>query len=608
MSGFALTCALAFGLLSSSTATVRLDADDGVVPLLHQAEYFVDVGGTETIDTIQHREGFSRSTRDEVSRGLVGAVFWVRFTVVAVDNRVVDDTWALRANFPRPIDLQLWTVNDSGTVVAHQHTGLLQPREVRPVEGDAAMMVPLIVPRGTHWVRAFVEPARLSLDVGTDRAFAAVRSGEGLRAGLYYGIFVGLFCFNLLFGLAARDPAHLLYCLFLVCIAMHMGVRDGWLPDDLPKAIFLGAGMTLTSLSSTAFARRFLGVSRTTSPRLATAFSFGLITALLFTIPPLFGVAFATPSMAVTLLNIVIIVSAAVVASARGSRPAQLFLLAWTLLIASVVLSILHAMHIIDAPWTTTTGVRIGAAAEMILLALALAARVGVLREEKERAELALKDATLAQLDAISRTMIEAQEAERVRFARDLHDGLGHSLLLIKQVALKQAPAIADGVQTILDDARAIARSIMPTRLDSAGLAEALRALADGHAEATGADVDVVIDDDTAALALALGTQAVHAFRVAQEALSNASRHGGADHVLITLRTIGRTLVLGIVDNGRGMKETPALVVDGVGLTGMKQRARILGATLTIAARTDGRSGVDVHLAISLPVTPGSAA
>ena len=593
MPSFVVACVLS--AIVSAGPTVRLDSEDGVRSLLEDTEVLVDVDGTLTIDTVQQRTDFVSVNHSELSLGIGRAVFWSRFQIVNVSGRLPDDTWAIRAHFPRPLELDLWTVDDAGVVVAHQRAGLSVSRQHRAVSDDDAMMVPLLVPRGTHWIRAVVEPARLRFDIGTDRAFAAVRHREGLFAGLYYGIFVGLLCFNFLFGIATRDPAHLLYCLFLVCMSMHMGVRDGWLPDDLPRSIFLGAGMTLTSLSSTAFARRFLGVTKATSPKLATAFDVGLIIALLFTVPPLFGVLFARESMLITLVNIVIMVVAAVDASGRGSRPAQLFLLAWTLLIASVVFAILHAMRVIDAPWTTTTGVRVGAAAEMIMLALALATRVGVLREQKERAELALKDAVLAQHDAVTRTMIEAQEAERVRFARDLHDGLGHSLLLIKQVALRDAPALAVDVQAVLDDARSIARSIMPTRLDSAGLAEALRGLADNHAVATGADVDVVIDDDTAVAALVLGARAVHAFRVAQEALSNATRHGGADHALITLQQSKAGLVLTVVDNGHGL---PGDVVEGVGLTGMRQRAMVLSASIAVGARVDGKRGTSVALII----------
>lgn len=608
----AVVAVLSIACWLAPTATpLHLDARDPVMPLLGHADVLVDVDGRETIASVQQRTDFI-TPHDEPSLGMGHAVFWARFVVADVTDIAGTDSWSLRARFPRPHDIELFTVDEHGDVVAHWRTGLLVPRASKPIDGDSAMMLPLAVPRGTHWVRVEVEPARMAIDIGSDRAFAVARHDEGLFAGVYYGVFVGLFFFNLLFGLATRDVTHALYCLFLVCIALQMGVRDGWLPDEMPRALFLGAGMTLTSLASTSFARRFLNVTSSSSPKLARAFSFGLWTALAATVPPLFGVPFAVPSMLITLANIVVMVVAAVHVSRRGSRPAQLFLLAWAALVISVVLAILHALHVIDAPWTTTVGVRVGATAEMILLALALAARVGELREEKERAELALKDEVLARNDAVSRTMIEAQDAERLRFARDLHDGLGHSLLLIKQRATHHAPDLADDVQHAIDDARAIARAIMPARLDSAGLADALRTLADSHAAATGADVDVIIDDETAQRATHLGARSVHVFRIAQEAMTNATKHGGADHVLVTLRADDHGAVLSVVDNGRGFGVADSgersVVTDvdggGVGLVGMRQRARMLDGSLTVGPRDDGKRGVAVILKLD-PQTIG---
>ncbi len=572
-----------------------LDANDGVVAL-DGLEVLHDVDGTLTINDVAQRP-FAIASGTETGVGLQRSVLWARLRIAGARRHLDDDTWALRALFPRPHELDVWTLDDRGAVVAHARTGLTLPHELRPVADDDALMVPLPFVVGTHIVRAVVEPARMSFDIGTDRAFAAHRHREGLWGGLYYGIFVGLVCFNLLFGVATRDPAHLLYCVFASCMVVHMGVRDGWVPNDMPRGLFLGAGMTLTSLASTAFARRFLGVEASSSPRLARAFSVGIGIAIVATIPPLLGVAAMRASMVVTLLNIIIMVVAAVDASRHGSRPAQLFLLAWGALIGSVVLAILNAMKIIDEPWTSTIGVRVGAASEMILLALALAARVGVLRAEKESAELALKDTVLAQHDAVTRSMIEAQEAERLRFARDLHDGIGHSLLLIKQTATREAPTLTEPLQQVLDDARGIARSLIPPRLDTAGLAEAVRALADEHSAATHADVDVLIDDDTADAAHELGALTVHAFRIVQEALSNATRHGGADHVKVTATAVDGRLRLHIVDNGRGIADD---VVSGVGLTGMAQRARVLKGTLLVGRRGDGRSGTAVVLDIPL--------
>ncbi|HEY1099643.1 MAG TPA: ATP-binding protein, partial [Myxococcota bacterium] len=131
-------------------------------------------------------------------------------------------------------------------------------------------------------------------------------------------------------------------------------------------------------------------------------------------------------------------------------------------------------------------------------------------------------------------------------------------------------------------------------------------------AAATGADVDVIIDDETVQRATHLGARSVHVFRIAQEAMTNATKHGGADHVLVTLRADDHGAVLSVVDNGRGFGVADSgersVVADvdggGVGLVGMRQRARMLDGSLTVGPRDDGKRGVAVILKLD-PQTIG---
>jgi signal transduction histidine kinase len=574
-------------------------------------EILVDGSGTLTLDDVVHHPGFAPATSDEPTFGLQRQVVWARFRICAVDD--TPSTWVLRATFPRPHRIEVWTLaDDPGAfdVVAHAVGGLMVPRDERSVPDDDEVLLPLTHPVGTHLVRAVLEPARLRLQLGTERSFARDRSTGGVVVGLYYGIFVGLFFFNLLFGLATRDGTHLLYCVFVACIAMQIAVRDGWLPDDMPRALFTGAGLALTSLSSLAFTRRFLDVTADVTPRLHRLFAVGTAAAIIVTVPPFVGVNLAFPAMVVALLNTVLIAGAGTWQGLRGSRPAQLFVLAWAILLLSSALAMLNALGIIHAPWTTSVGVRVGAAVEMIVLALALATRVGVLRAAKEHAERALltahDEAERTRHVAVKRALIEAQEAERARLARDLHDGLGHALLLIKQRA---STGTTDGVpamvQDAIDDVRTMARALMPNRLADDGLPDALRLLADDVAAASvagtdgnGTDINVLIDDDADGAARALGPRAVHVFRVVQEAVSNALRHGQARTVTVHVESDGTTLTTRVVDDGGGFGTAPPTT--GTGLTSMQQRAQLLGGTLSVAPRGGGR-GVEVTL--TFPIT-----
>jgi len=588
-------------------------------------EILVDDTGTLTLDDVVGHPRFAPATSDEPTFGLRRQVVWARFRIRAIDD--TPSTWLLRATFPRPHRIEVWTlgddprVDDGGTravVVAHAVGGLMVPPGERAVPNDDEVLLPLIHPVGTHVVRAVIEPARLRLQLGTERSFARDRGTGGVVIGLYYGIFVGLFFFNLLFGLATKDGTHLLYCVFVACIAMQISVRDGWLPDDMPRALFEGSGLALTSLSSLAFTRRFLDVTAATTPRLHRLFAVGTAAAIIVTVPPFVGVNLAFPAMVVALLNTVLIAGAGTWQSLRGSRPAQLFVLAWAILLLSSALAMLNALGIIHAPWTTSVGVRVGAAVEMIVLALALATRVGVLRAAKEHAERALltahDEAEQTRHIAVKRALIEAQEAERTRLARDLHDGLGHALLLIKQRAsagTTGSTGSTDGVpamvQNAIDDVRSMARALMPNRLADDGLPDALRLLADDVAAASvgtgadaadAADINVVIDDDADRAARGLGPRAVHVFRVVQEAVSNALRHGQARTITIHLESDGHTLTTRIVDDGRGLGQ--GTTSTGTGLTSMGQRAQLLGGSLSVADRASGH-GVDVTL--SFPIT-----
>jgi len=593
---------------------------------LQDAAFFVDDSGALDIDDVLAVDParFVPMTAEEPAWGLQRKTIWVRF---AVDRVFVTDaaarSWSLLAGFPRPHEITIYSVDADGAVVATARSGLMIPRSARAAPDDDEIVLPVQPIEGRHYLRVVAEPARLNLWLGADSAFAAVRAKSSLWSGLYYGIFVGLFFFNLLFGLSIKDPAHLLYCAFLLCMGMQIAVRDGWLPDDMPTALFRGTGLSITSLSSLAFTRRFLDVNAKTAPRLSRLFTVGFAAAAITAVPPFFGVMGATASMLVSLGNTFLIAGAAISRALRGDRSAQLFSLAWGVLLSTSALAMLHAMGVIRMPWVASDGVRVGAAVEMILLALALASRVGALRAAKERAERELRDAAQAHSDSMQRSLLEAQELERARFARDLHDGLGHTLLLARQRAEtgSELEALLGGA---IDDVRGIARALMPARLERAGLEDALRGLADDVVAAAAAasdddgdsafvdpdvsvDVNVVVDQGASALAAGLGAAAIHVFRIVQEALSNAIRHGKASTITITLATAGTdVLVVTVDDDGVGIADDGPGIADnstdnsnhggGSGLRSMRERARLLGGSVDVGRRRAPLPGTVVTL------------
>ncbi len=210
----------------------------------------------------------------------------------------------------------------------------------------------------------------------------------------------------------------------------------------------------------------------------------------------------------------------------------------------------------------------------------------------------------LSQLSALSRKVLVAQEEERARLARDLHDELGQVLTALRLEIdwLSQRGSASPTfdnlvglVRTATDELRRLCRGLRPPLLDDLGLEPALRLLVDEFRERSGIAVE-------AELSLAEGAvpveAALSAYRIVQEALTNVARHAAAKNVRVEARLDHGELRAEIADDGRGFVVSK---VDGagVGLAGMRERASLAGGLMTIDAQPGG--GTRVRFRIPVP-------
>jgi two-component system, NarL family, sensor histidine kinase UhpB len=189
------------------------------------------------------------------------------------------------------------------------------------------------------------------------------------------------------------------------------------------------------------------------------------------------------------------------------------------------------------------------------------------------------------------RAAIAAQEEERRRVARELHDEVGQVLTgVMLQV---EDPEAREAVRQSLEDVRRIARELRPETLDDLGLQSALRSLCTATAahEHLRVDRDLDLED-----AVSPEVELV-VYRVAQESLTNVMRHARASQVLVALRHVDGGLRLVVRDDGRGLPADAEAV--GAGIAGMQERALHIGARLTISSAPAG--GTEVRLDVPLP-------
>jgi len=198
-----------------------------------------------------------------------------------------------------------------------------------------------------------------------------------------------------------------------------------------------------------------------------------------------------------------------------------------------------------------------------------------------------------SELSRVSWHMLENQETAARRFSHELHDELGQSLTAAKANLLSLKATAGNGSRfddcvRLLDGAiqnvRELSHLLHPTILDDFGLDAALRWLAEGFTTRTG----IAVDYRSEFTGRAPDETEIHLFRICQEALTNVARHSGASRVEIRLRAEGERLQLRIHDNGHGLTAGDRAESLGMGLIGMRARARSAGGEFTIRSAGDG--------------------
>ena len=191
--------------------------------------------------------------------------------------------------------------------------------------------------------------------------------------------------------------------------------------------------------------------------------------------------------------------------------------------------------------------------------------------------------------ELFSRRLLESQETERRRIAAELHDGLGQNLVIVKNLAaMDQSPApngeppprnaeIAAAAERALDEVHAISYALRPPELDRLGLAKAVAGMVRRAAEASGIQFATQLEHDGE---LPAGAD-IQLFRIAQEAVNNLVKHSRAKTARVELWRDEGGVHLVVADDGRGLDGAER---NGLGLSGMEERVRLLGGQLNLTS------------------------
>jgi len=233
------------------------------------------------------------------------------------------------------------------------------------------------------------------------------------------------------------------------------------------------------------------------------------------------------------------------------------------------------------------------------------------LHEQRERARRELELA-YARLQSLARRLEAAKEEERRKIARELHDDLGPALtavvinlqLLGQEQGSGQARRLEDSIDLIdrmMQQIRDLSLNLRPPLMDEMGLVGALKGYLETQAERTG--LEIVVVGDTAVEGLSPEME-ITAFRVAQEAVTNAIRHAAPHRIEVRVRAHSNGLEISVSDDGKGFdakaaQEAPA-TGKMLGLLGMQERAKMLGGRVRIDSSPGKGTRVQVHIPLKV--------
>jgi diguanylate cyclase (GGDEF)-like protein len=358
--------------------------------------------------------------------GFQGGAFWFH---IAVENRNREETrWLLVQEYPLSDFVDLYLPQADGSL--HRHgSGDMRPfseRAVKHRHPNFWLELPYGEPVDFLVRVESGSSMQVPLVLYTPTALTASARDAQLGIGLYYGILIALFFYNLILWLTLRDPSYFWYMFHITAFGLVLFCLNGLAFEYLwPEALWLQdrsvpLSICLAQIGMQQFARKFLELDGRW--RFGNRVALGLIAffVLLGIVSLFVPYRVSTPlASAAVLPNVGWILVASVVSLRRSYRPAGLFLLAWFMLLAGTAAFTLVAFGVLPKVFVTEYGVQIGSALEMILLSFALSYRYAALRNENERIVAEARDQLESRVEQRTRELSKALEQ-----LADAHDRL----------------------------------------------------------------------------------------------------------------------------------------------------------------------------------------
>jgi len=382
---------------TSASTPLRIETSRNSYSIGPFLDVLEDQEGQWTLDQIRTEPislGFTENSQKNPNFGFTSSVYWVRFSLTG--EMSATDHWLLEISYPLFDSIKAYIPQADGSYV-EKITGDLLPFTEREIKNRHFLfnVSPEQLDNSPIYLRFKTESTmNILLTLWSVGAFTQKDHDAQFGLGIYYGFIIVMILYSSLMLLSLKDISYLYYLLFIVSFGLFQVTLSGsayeylwprlvwWNNYSMPVFVaFSGIGVSL-------FTRTFL-TTRVNAPRLDKLFLVVVILCLISSLTSFAGfysLAIRTSS-ALAMVTMLVSILAGIICMKKKYRPARYFMLAWSMFFLGVIINVLRAFGILPANIFTLSGPQFGSSLTMILLALALANRVNIMKAETAEAQ-----------------------------------------------------------------------------------------------------------------------------------------------------------------------------------------------------------------------------
>lgn len=357
--------------------------------------------------------------------GFTKSVYWVRFNLY--NDSLNEFPKLLEIAFPLLDKVQLYTFsnqNSRNSLLQHEISGRDFSFKQRTIEHRNFVFPFTMHPEEklTFLLRIETDDGMIfPLSIWKPEYFTKRVQVEQFLFGIYYGIILVMILYNLFIFISTRDRNYLIYILYISFFGMFQLAMNGLAVQYLwPETPWWGIRANpfligMSALFGSYFSIRFLNMP-VNIPRFNRIMQFLLVMSILLAVSSFFA-DYSITIVAGQILPLAMIftgIPAAVICLKMGNRSARFYLIAWTTFFIGVILSTLRVLGILPHNFMTEYGMQIGSGLEMILLSLALADRINIMKKEKEEAQQEVITSQEIMVNSLNKSKEEIEEAHRL--------------------------------------------------------------------------------------------------------------------------------------------------------------------------------------------------